>query len=108
MWNLFVQVTQEVASNECAPPVPVNMGQFEKNTCESVRPFEAKSILGVRTHRGVRHGFEKPDGGYSLGNPEALAAIRQRKADEFLTLLEQTGAESGVRAKTMQKRAKVA
>lgn len=111
MWNLLIQrIEKEVSNNECAPPVPVNMGQFERNTCESIRPFEAKSILGVRTHRGVRHDFQKPDGGYALGNPEALAAIRRRKAEQFRAACEEleASAESGVRAKVSVGRAKVA
>jgi len=101
IWSLFSQtVSREVANDECAPPVGVNMNMFDKCEHDSVRPFEAECIVGVVTHRGVKHGFTKPDGSYALHDPRALACIRQRKADAFIALLEANNATEQYFAET--------
>src|SRR4030067_70015 len=64
------------------------MNMFDKVENDSIRPFEAECIVGVKPHRGIEHKFVKPVGSYHLYNPEAFANIRQRKVDEFLALCE--------------------
>lgn len=102
MWSLFAKkIAIEVEAEECAPPVSV----FEKCDRDSVRPFEAECITGVKTYRGLEHGFKKPDGRYHLGNPDIIAKYRKRKVEQFYEIVrrleaQQTMPSSGVRTKS--------
>lgn len=107
MWSLFAKkIAAEVEADECAPPVSA----FEKSDHDSIRPFEAECITGIPTHRGVVHGFKKPDGRYHLGNPDIIAKNRHRKVREFYEIVQrlgdkQTSPSSGVRVKSETKSA---
>jgi hypothetical protein len=61
---------------------------FEKALRDSVAPFAAEYVNGVKTHRGVKHGVTKPSGRYTIISEEALVRRRLREIELFQAMLE--------------------
>jgi hypothetical protein len=82
IWNIF----NTPASSEQAPPVPTSM--WETLNQNSIKPFAAPIVEGVRTFRGIKHGFVKPSERYSLVDPQALEQRRMAKVAQFQAAVE--------------------
>lgn len=83
IWNIFTKTT---SSEDQAPAVPVSI--FTRIESESIKPFAANLVEGVRTHRAIKHEFRKPSGAYSVVDRGVVARRRHQRADRFRALLE--------------------
>jgi hypothetical protein len=54
----------------------------------SEAPISSPAVSGIRTKMAEDIGFRKPDGRYSMVNPELVARNRKRQAEQFLLMLE--------------------